>query len=139
MEVAGLVLGAVGLAGPTYQLYKDCSTLFISTRTYLKEVKRYGDKLSVQQRIFANECELILSLIVEKDEATSMLEDCKHWRWADPKFLSLWDCTMENHFDVAMQTVSGTLKIIEAKMTKLHSQVRECTSVGSLMEIMDCN
>jgi hypothetical protein len=135
MEVAGFIIGAVGLAGPTYELYKQCSALFISTRVYLKEVKRYGDKLSVQQRIFANECELILSLIVTKDEATCMLEDCNHWRWTDPEFLSLWERTMGSHFDIAIQTVSDTLKKIESKMSKLQSQASDSASVGSLINL----
>jgi hypothetical protein len=135
MEITGFIFGAVALVGPTYELYKKCSALFISTRTYLKEVKRYGDKLSVQQRIFANEFELILSLIVTKEEATCMMEDCNHWRWKDPEFLSLWERTMGSHFDIAMKTVSDTLKKIESKMTKLQSQARDCASVGSLVNL----
>lgn len=128
MEVVGFAFGAVALVGPAYQLYRDCSALFIRTRTYLKEVKRYGDKLSVQQRIFANECELILSLITEKEEAAAMLEDREHWRWTDSEFILRWNATMESHFDVALQTVSETLKTIQEKMKKLQSHVKDCTS-----------
>ena len=123
MEVGGFVLRAVALASPTYKLYKDCSALFISTRHCSKDIKRYGDKLSVQQRIFANECELVLSLIVEKDEAISMMEDYNHCQWQDPQFLTKWQTTMGAHFDVVMKTISETLRKVEVRLSKLQSQI----------------
>lgn len=52
MEVAGVVLGAVALVGPVHDLYDKCTTLFANIRNYTNDLRRCGEKLSIQKFAF---------------------------------------------------------------------------------------
>lgn len=121
MEVAGVVLGAVALVGPGHDLYDKCTTLFANIRNYTNDLRRCGEKLSIQKFTFLQSLQLLLRNLVQDDLAESMAKDKSHQKWKDLKFKADWDKAMGKCFDDLLGGIHETLREIEGKLSRLHA------------------
>ncbi|CUS09744.1 unnamed protein product [Tuber aestivum] len=134
LEIAGVVLGALALAGPTYKLYKNCSQLILDIRNYEKGLIGCCHSIATQKGLYADTWTLTLSLVkVEKDLAAVMLEDENHPQWKDPDFLKLWTETIGSHFDAGVKVTQDTLKEIEEILSSVQ-QCQKSTKQGSFIK-----
>ncbi|PUU83114.1 hypothetical protein B9Z19DRAFT_211745 [Tuber borchii] len=132
MDIAGIVLGAVGLAGPSHDLYKRCSQLVSEISKGESNFNLYSDKITIQKGLHTDIWRAALSLVkVDKDIATIMLEDEDHPVWTDPDFLKLITVTLGEHFTAGMKVTKITLKEIESVLSKAKSEKEENISESS--------
>jgi hypothetical protein len=79
VEAAGLLLGVLPLMISAAEHYDDISRPF---RRYLKfapELKLYQHQLCTQKTIFRNECQKLLSMLIDRQTAKDMLKESKHY------------------------------------------------------------
>lgn len=118
--MAELGLGVISLIGPTYHLYKRCSNLISNIRHLHGDLRRFSDKFDIQRRLYLNEWQILLSFLVEKEVAESMLEQGNaHPRWNEPDFIKAWEANMAQNFDKAIGTINATLRLLESRMENL--------------------
>ncbi|CAG8972378.1 hypothetical protein HYALB_00007131 [Hymenoscyphus albidus] len=63
MEVLSLVIGIVPLLVSAVENYEVTFEPFVIFCRYSKEMKNFKTKLEVQQRVFLNECQLLLRMV----------------------------------------------------------------------------
>ncbi|KAF8242805.1 hypothetical protein K440DRAFT_615429 [Wilcoxina mikolae CBS 423.85] len=90
-DVAGLAIGAVALLPLAFEGYQKCSDLFNSVQTYSSTLRKSGELLALQRRLFQRECRLLLRVVVSDDIAMEMIKDKGHATWKSPSFKARWD------------------------------------------------
>lgn len=80
-ELAGLILGAIALAGPAYQCYSKCEKLFDDVSNHTRAFKSCAGTFFIQKEMFQGECEIMLSSVYSNQVAQAMLKNPTDSRW----------------------------------------------------------
>jgi hypothetical protein len=131
-EVAGLVLGAIALIGPTYQGYAKCEQLFKDIRYHTKALRSCAEAFLLQKVMFQNECELLLRIKFSPQVARAMLDNPSHPNWTqDPGIHSREASPLKT----AVFTIQQSLDKIEKKLLG----VLEITGGGEVSSVIGGN
>ncbi|KAG0138181.1 hypothetical protein HOY82DRAFT_596953 [Tuber indicum] len=79
MDIAGLVIGSVGIVGGVFHGFKRTKRLLFNHRAYTKELGDFNKRLEVEVYFYEGTSTRALSLLnVEKFLATDMLDNEDH-------------------------------------------------------------
>ncbi|RPA73306.1 hypothetical protein BJ508DRAFT_419106 [Ascobolus immersus RN42] len=126
MEVAGLALGAIALLGPTISAFKTCSAILVGNQRQLRELKRYGNILVVEEHVFVNECALILAAIPGADNgiAKELINDSSHALWKDAAFQE--KCRRNGSvYEKPLRAALNALENMQQKLDTMFNKIRE--------------
>ena len=83
IEAVGLVLGVLPLMISTAEHYEDVFRPFKRYLRYAPELRLYQQQLGAQKTIFRNECQKLLSMLIDRGTAKDMLKESSHHLWED--------------------------------------------------------
>jgi hypothetical protein len=113
IEIAGLVFGISPLLIETIKSYRTLSDRFHTFRHYSREVKKINLQLRVCQRIFLNECSLLLQGVVDEEKAQAMLEDSGHSLWTSGIFNDQFQNLLSESYVTCKDVIKGIREILK--------------------------
>jgi hypothetical protein len=113
IEIAGLVFGISPLLIETIKSYRTLSDRFHTFRHYSREVKKINLQLRVCQRIFLNECSLLLQGVVDEEKAQAMLKDSGHSLWTSGSFNDQLQKLLSESYVTCKDVIKGIREILK--------------------------
>jgi uncharacterized protein (DUF342 family) len=101
--------------------YEDLSRPF---RRYLKfapELKLHQQQLCTQKTIFRNECQKLLSMLLDRHIAKDMLKESKHYLWEDQDLNE----KMAQQLGNSAASCQATIELIQAKLSEVEEETEK--------------
>ena len=112
-EVAGLFLGVLPVVIEAVKAYHTTCEKIQIFRHYSREVERIQKQFHVRQRMFLNECHLLLQLVVDDDVTKAMLGDFEHSLWRDKDLNNQLNNYLSDSYQSCKDIVEDTQTILE--------------------------
>jgi hypothetical protein len=96
-----------------FQGYQRCFDLINCARTLSSNVRKAGEKLYLQRKMFDRECRLLLKYIVSQDVAEEMIVDHRHKMWTSAVFESGLARALGTDFELRFKHIKASLQAIE--------------------------
>nr|POF20019.1 hypothetical protein CFP56_52268 [Quercus suber] len=119
IEVAGLVLGAIPLVISGLEHYGEGARTIKSMWNYPQEFASLSRRMRVEQDIFRNAIELLLSDCVEDAVLADLLDNPGGDIWSDPKVDEALREKMRRSYEVYLETVRGMQTTLERFSARL--------------------
>jgi hypothetical protein len=113
MEAFGLAIGVVGVVPVVFQGYQRCFDLINCARNLSSNVRKAGEKLQIQRKIFDRECRLLLEYVVSEDLVKEMIGDHLHEMWTSEDFESGLARALGTDFEIHFKHIKASLDAIE--------------------------
>jgi hypothetical protein len=113
VEVAGLFLGVLPVVIEAVKAYHTTYKKIQNFRHYSREVERIQKQFRVRQRMFLNECHLLLQLVVDDDVTKAMLGDFEHSLWRDKDLNNQLNNYLSDSYQSCKDIVEDTQIILE--------------------------
>ena len=113
VEVAGLFLGVLPIVIEAVKAYHTTCEKIQNFRHYSREVERIRKQFRVRQRMFLNECHLLLQLVVDDDVTKAMLGDFEHSLWRDKDLNNQLNNYLSDSYQSCKDLVEDTQTILE--------------------------
>lgn len=113
IEVVGLVLGAPPLLFYTLDNYKRILKPLVRYGKFESCLETLESELSVEQALFTNEVQILLSMVFSKDEACAMVTNQQHRLWQDNHAEELLKNQLGKSYDIVLSTINDIAAIIE--------------------------
>jgi len=113
-EVAGLVFGIIPVLFETCKAFRATRDKIYVFRFYSKEVNTVKKLLVVQEQIFLNYCELLLSLVQSDAQVRgNMLEDLMHKAWQDKELDTRLGSALKGSYEACKNVVEQCKLVLE--------------------------
>jgi len=122
MEASGLILGAVGLIVPTYQAVQALTNRIAATKNFPRKLRTLNAQISLQKKLFDNECILLFSSDFDETLIREMLADEGHPKWKDGVFQEKFKTHLGDFFDESVlpfTIIRETILELEKEITKV--------------------
>ena len=113
VEVAGLFLGVLPVVIEAVKAYHATCEKIQIFQHYSREVERIQKQFRVRQRMFLNECHLLLQLVVDDDVTKAMLGDFEHSLWRDKDLNNQLNNYLSDSYQSCKDIVEDTQTILE--------------------------
>ena len=113
VEAAGLFLGVLPVVIEAVKAYHTTCEKIQIFRHYSREVERIRKQFRVRQRMFLNECHLLLQLVVDDDVTKAMLGDFEHSLWRDKDLNNQLNNYLSDSYQSCKDIVEDTQTILE--------------------------
>ena len=112
-EVAGLFFGVLPVVIEAVKAYHTTCEKIRIFQHYSREVERIQKQFRVRQRMFLNECHLLLQLVVDDDVTKAMLGDFEHSLWRDKSLNNQLNNYLSDSYQSCKDIVEDTQTILE--------------------------
>lgn len=113
VEVVGLFLGVLPVVIEAVKAYHTTCEKIQIFRHYSREVERILKQFRVRQRMFLNECHLLLQLVVDDDGTKAMLGDFEHSLWRDKDLNNQLNNYLSDSYKSCKDIMEDTQTILE--------------------------
>jgi hypothetical protein len=121
VEAVGLVLGVLPLLISVLGHYQDVLRPFRRYSQFTSKAQRFCDELETERAIFQAECQILLGVMAEHEEAMKMLEDLSHSLWRD----AVLGEKLRQEFGSLGYPCTSTISRINDKLIELDSKSKE--------------
>ncbi|KAI5816884.1 hypothetical protein BZA77DRAFT_45152 [Pyronema omphalodes] len=118
-ELAGLVLGAIGLAVPIYEGMNALSKRISDTKSFPKTLRRLKTELTIKKDLFYLEYVHLFPSEIEETVAKAMLADINHPNWKNIEFEDMFRC----HLGPTFERICDSITLIHETMMLFQKEV----------------
>ena len=126
-EVVGLFLGVLPVVIEAVKAYHTTCEKIQIFRHYSREVERIQKQFCVRQRMFLNECHLLLQLVVDDDVTKAMLGDFEHSSWRDKDL----DNQLNNYLSDSYQSCKDIMEDTQTILEDVGEELRCFDAIAS--------
>jgi hypothetical protein len=118
-EIAGLLLGAVGLVVPIYEGMNALSKRISDTKSFPKTLRRLKTELNIKKDIFYCEYLYLFPSEIEETVAKAMLADINHPHWTNTEFEDMF----RSHLGATYERICDSITLIHETMMMFQKEV----------------